>query len=44
MTTRDWKSFTDVTGEATFLQGQRHGTVVSIPARVAKKLSENLSK
>jgi hypothetical protein len=44
MTTRDWKTFTDVTGEQTFLPGQRHGTVVNIPGDMAKKLSENLSK
>jgi hypothetical protein len=37
MTTRDWKTFSDVP-DAQFVPGQRHGTVVRIPAALAAKL------
>jgi hypothetical protein len=41
MTTRNWKSFTDVTSGISFPEGQRHGTVVKIPAGVARKLCDS---
>ena len=36
--TKDWKSFEDVWGEVSFPADHRHGTVVRIPEKVAKKL------
>ena len=38
MTTRDWKTFTDVTEQLSFPNGQRHGTIVKISDETAKKL------
>jgi hypothetical protein len=37
MITKDWKSFEDV-GDVKFVEGQRHGTVVRIPAGLAAAL------
>ena len=39
-TTRDWKTFQDVTAQVQFPEGQRHGTVVRIPVEVAKRLAK----
>ena len=36
--TRDWKTFEDITAEVAFPNGQRHGTIVSIPEAMAVKL------
>src|SRR5947209_3324425 len=36
--------FEDVATEATFLPGQRHGTVLRIPETLGKKLSQSLTK
>jgi hypothetical protein len=38
MTTRDWKTFTDVTGSLTFPGDSRHGTVVKIPGAASDAL------
>jgi hypothetical protein len=36
--TRDWKLFEDVSGELSFPEDHRHGTVVAIPADTARRL------
>jgi hypothetical protein len=38
MATRDWKTFTDVTEQLSFPNGQRHGTIVKISDETAKTL------
>jgi hypothetical protein len=38
MRTHDWKTFEDMTPQVHFPEGQRHGTVVSVPEAVAMKL------
>ena len=36
--TRDWKTWRDASGEASFVPGQRHGTVLAVPRRIVEQL------
>lgn len=40
MRTTDWKNFEDMTGQVSFPEDHRHGTVVAISGKVARQLQE----
>ena len=40
MHTTDWKTFEDVTSQVSFPADHRHGTVVKIPAELARSLQQ----
>jgi beta-xylosidase len=39
--TRDWSAWTDVTKKATVVEGQRHGSILSVPAEVLTALRKD---